>query len=62
LLVELALRAEHRRGRGAMYDALNSGRVELACVRRPPRSLPLKGRRISSPWTSARGYVPTPDQ
>jgi hypothetical protein len=27
-LVELTLLAEHRRGHGAMYDALNQGRVE----------------------------------
>jgi DDE superfamily endonuclease len=27
-LVDLTLVAEHRRGHGAMYDALNHGRVE----------------------------------
>jgi DDE superfamily endonuclease len=32
-LVELSLAAEHRRGHGAMYDGLNSGRVDLARLR-----------------------------
>ena len=31
-LVELTLLAEHRRGHGAMYDALNAGRVEPAAA------------------------------
>ena len=56
-LVELTLVAEHRRGHGAMYDALAAGRVEperlrraLACL-----SLPTVGGRIVlavdvSPW------------
>src|SRR5829696_3328940 len=56
-LVELTLLAEHRRGHGAMYDALNQGRIEperlrraLACL-----SLPTVGGRIVlavdvSPW------------
>jgi hypothetical protein len=56
-LVELTLLAEHRRGHGAMYDALNAGRIEperlrlaLTC-----RSLPTVGGRIVlavdvSPW------------
>ena len=33
-LVELTLAAEHRRGHGAMYDALNRGRVEAQRLRR----------------------------
>ena len=33
-LVELTLGGEHRRGHGAMYDALNAGRVEPARLRR----------------------------
>ena len=40
-LVELTLVAEHRRGHGAMYDALNAGRVEPARLRRALASLPL---------------------
>src|SRR4029453_15587508 len=33
-LVELTLLAEHRRGHGAMYDALNQGRVGPQRIRR----------------------------
>ena len=33
-LVELTLVGEHRRGHGAMYDALNAGRVEPLRLRR----------------------------
>jgi hypothetical protein len=40
-LVELTLVAEHRRGHGAMYDALNQGRVEPERLRRTLVSLPL---------------------
>ena len=40
-LVELTLVAEHRRGHGAMYDALNHGRVEPERLRRSVSSLPL---------------------
>src|SRR5688572_32245330 len=40
-LVELTLVAEHRRGHGAMYDALNQGQVEPARLRRTLTSLPL---------------------
>ena len=56
-LVELTLLAEHRRGHGAMYDALNAGRVEPQRLRRTVASLPLPtvGGRIVlavdvSPW------------
>jgi hypothetical protein len=56
-LVELTLVAEHRRGHGAMYDALAAGRVEPARLRRALASLPLPrtGGRIVlavdvSPW------------
>jgi hypothetical protein len=56
-LVELTLTAEHRRGHGAMYDALNAGWVEPARLRRTLASLPLPtvGGRIVlavdvSPW------------
>jgi hypothetical protein len=40
-LVELTLVGEHRRGHGAMYDALNAGRVEPARLRHAVASLPL---------------------
>jgi hypothetical protein len=57
-LVDLSLVAEHRRGHGAMYDALNHGQVEPERVRRTLTSLPLptmSGGRIVlavdvSPW------------
>src|SRR5215207_3866089 len=39
-LVELTLAAEHRRGHGAMYDALAAGRVEPARLRRALTTLP----------------------
>lgn len=57
-LVDLTVVAEHRRGHGAMYDALNQGRVEPARVRRSLASVPLPraadGRLVLavdvSPW------------
>jgi DDE superfamily endonuclease len=56
-LVELTLVAEHRRGHGAMYDALAAGRVEPERLRRALTSLPLptmEGRIVLavdvSPW------------
>jgi len=56
-LVELTLVAEHRRGHGAMYDALNAGRIEPQRLRRTLTSLPIPrvGGRIVlavdvSPW------------
>jgi DDE superfamily endonuclease len=56
-LVELTLLAEHRRGHGAMYDALHAGRVEPERLRRTVASLslPTVGGRIVlavdvSPW------------
>jgi hypothetical protein len=57
-LVGLTLLAEHRRGHGAMYDALNQGRVEPERIRRALASLPLptaaEGRIVLavdvSPW------------
>jgi hypothetical protein len=56
-LVELTLLAEHRRGHGAMYDALAAGRVEPERLRRALKSLPLptvSGRIVLavdvSPW------------
>ncbi|MHB1596489.1 MAG: transposase [Streptosporangiaceae bacterium] len=33
-LAALSLAAEHRRGHGALYDAVNHGRIEIARLRR----------------------------
>lgn len=57
-LVELTLAAEHRRGHGAMYDALSQGRLAIGRLRRSVASLSLPraaGGRIVlavdvSPW------------
>ena len=62
-LVELTLITEHRRGHGAMYDALNQGRVDPQRLRRAVASLPLP--RVAeggscSRWMSARGCTRTP--
>jgi hypothetical protein len=67
-LVELTLVAEHRRGHGAMYDALNQGRIEPERLRRTLTSLPLPktadGRIVLavdvSPWL--RPDAPTSPQ
>jgi hypothetical protein len=40
-LVGLSLTAEHRRGHGALYDGLGSGRVQLDRLRRSLASLPV---------------------
>ncbi|ABD10485.1 hypothetical protein ThrDRAFT_04690 [Frankia casuarinae] len=57
-LVDLTLAPEHRRGHGALYDGLNSGRLEIARLRRALADLPLPaaadGRLVLavdvSPW------------
>jgi hypothetical protein len=67
-LVELTLVAEHRRGHGAMYDALGHGRVEPERLRRTLTSRPLPrtadGRIVLavdvSPWL--RPDAPTSPQ
>jgi len=64
-LVELTLVAEHRRGHGAMYDALAHGQVEIGRLRQALTSLPLPraadGRIVLavdiSPWL--RSDAPT---
>ena len=40
-LVGLSLAAEHRRGHGALYDAVNAGRMRVERLRRELASLPL---------------------
>jgi hypothetical protein len=40
-LVGLSLAAEHRRGHGALYDAVNAGRIEVGRLRRVLAGLPL---------------------
>lgn len=60
-LVDLTLVAEHRRGHGAMYDALGHGRLETGRLRRTLASLPppraADGRIVLavdvSPWLRA---------
>jgi DDE superfamily endonuclease len=37
----LSLAPEHRRGHGALYDAVNSGRIDIARLRRSVAGLPL---------------------
>lgn len=40
-LADLSLAPEHRRGHGALYDAINCGRIEIGRRRRPLAGLPL---------------------
>jgi DDE superfamily endonuclease len=40
-LVGLSLAPEHRRGHGALYDAVNSGRIDIARLRQSVAALPL---------------------
>src|SRR4051812_4729192 len=40
-LVGLSLAPEHRRGHGALYDAVNAGRVQVDRLRRELAGLPL---------------------
>ena len=61
-LVDLTLVAEHRRGHGAMYDALGHGRVEPERFRRTLASLPVPRTvdgRIVLAVESPRGCVRT---
>ena len=41
MLAELSLEPEHRRGHGALYGAVNCGRVDIARLRRALACLPL---------------------
>ncbi|MEV0903213.1 NF041680 family putative transposase, partial [Actinoplanes sp. NPDC049802] len=57
-LVELSMTAEHRRGHGALYDAVNNGVIEVGRLRRAIIGLPLPRDRAGrivlavdvSPW------------
>ena len=40
-LAGLSLAPEHRRGHGALYDAVNAGRIEIGRLRRAVAGLPL---------------------
>ena len=40
-LAALSLAPEHRRGHGALYDAVNQGRIDIARLRRSLAGLPL---------------------
>lgn len=55
--VDLTLTAEHRRGHGAMYDALNCGNVDVPRLRQVLAGLPqpeaADGRLVLEPPTSA---------
>jgi hypothetical protein len=48
VLAELSLEPEHRRGHGALYDAVNRGRVDIARLRRALAGVPL------SAWPDGR--------
>src|SRR5688572_7843948 len=62
-LAGLSLAPEHRRGHGAMYDALNAGRIDVESLRRCLAGLPLPraadGRLVLavavSPWLRPDG-------
>src|SRR5688572_10771767 len=64
-LAGLSLTAEHRRGHGALYDAVNQGRVELGRLRRAVAALPVPlagGGRIVlavdvSPWLRREAHT-----
>jgi hypothetical protein len=52
--VDLTLPAEHRRGHGALYDALNHGRIDAGRLRRTLASLPKPNAadgRLVRQWT-----------
>ena len=60
-LAALSLAPEHRRGHGALYDAVNSGRIEITRLRRCLADLPLPPApdgRPTRPWTRATGCGP----
>ncbi|MGW2522348.1 transposase [Streptomyces sp. NPDC001617] len=60
--VDLTLVAEHRRGHGAMYEALNCGSVDVPRLRQVLAGLPMP-RAPTAAWswrpTSATGSAPT---
>src|SRR2546423_5326780 len=58
-LVELVLAPEHRRGHGALYDALSSGRVDVERLRRAMAGLPVP-RAADGRIRLARGVSPGP--
>jgi hypothetical protein len=61
-LVGLSLAAEHRRGHGALYDAVNAGRIEVGRLRRVLAGLPIprdRQGRIVLGWMCLPGCVRT---
>jgi hypothetical protein len=50
-LAGLSLAPEHRRGHGALYDAVNRGRISIGRLRRSLAGLPLPRRR----WAAGTG-------
>ena len=62
-LPELSLVAEHRRGHGALYDALAAGRVDVQRLRTAVAAVPPPGRLTGGsfcPWTGPAGAHPGP--
>ena len=65
-LAGLSLAPEHRRGHGALYDAVNHGRIDIGRLRRSLAGLPLPraadGRLVLaadvSNWLAGRGDQP----
>jgi DDE superfamily endonuclease len=53
-LAGLSLAPEHQRGHGALYDAVNCGRVQIARLRRALAGLPLPA------WPDGRIRLSTP--
>ncbi|BAL88352.1 hypothetical protein AMIS_31320 [Actinoplanes missouriensis 431] len=56
-LVGLSLAPEHRRGHGALYDALNHGRIQVEALRRQLAETPLP-RGCGRPPGSRGGRLP----
>lgn len=53
VLAGLSLVPEHRRGHGALYDAVSSGRIEVARPRRSLAALPLPNTTTAQPLVTA---------
>lgn len=46
-LAGLSLAAEHRRGHGALYEAVKHGRIDIGRLRRSPAGCRYRGRRTA---------------
>lgn len=58
--VDLTLTAEHRRGHGAMYEALNCGKVEVPRLRQVLAGLPQPGASAGRLVLAGEGRRGTP--